>query len=34
MNFTIFFIVFSLASLIDNESALELESEEVNCIQV
>ena len=32
MHFTIFFIVFSLESLIDNESPLELESEEVNYI--
>ena len=32
MHFIIFFVVFSLESLIDNESPLELESEEVNCI--
>ena len=32
MHFTIFFVVFSLESLIDNESPLEMESEEVNCI--
>ena len=32
MHFTISFVVFSLESLIDNESPLELESKEVNCI--
>ena len=32
MHFTIFFVVFSLESLIDNESPLELESGVVNCI--
>ena len=32
MHFTFFFVVFSLESLIDNESPLELESEEVNYI--
>ena len=32
MHFTNFFVVFSLESLINNESPLELESEEVNCI--
>ena len=32
MHFTIFFVVFSLESLIDNESPLQLESEEVNYI--
>ena len=32
MHFTIFFVFFSLESLIDNESPLELESEEVNYI--
>ena len=32
MHFTIFFVVFSLESLIDNQSPLGLESEEVNYI--
>ena len=32
MHFTIFFVVFSLESLIDNESPFELESEEVKYI--
>ena len=32
MDFTIFFVVVSLESLIDNESPLELESEEVHYI--
>ena len=32
MHFTIFFVVFLLESLIDNESPLELESEEVHYI--
>ena len=32
MHFTIFFVVFSLESLIDNESLLELESEEFHYI--
>ena len=33
MHFTIFFVVFSLESLKDNESPLQLESEEINYMQ-